>query len=392
MFDPTARTWSLIAGLMLVAVPLTGCVTQDAQASTGSVYVKDAVADDAAEVHVTFTKVEVLPAQANEWAPVYEGEKTIELLSLSDSDAKAELANFEIEPGEYDRLRLTIDNATVTYENGTEEELVVYGNVVTVGQNLSYEAGGELDVLLDFDLDRGVNASSGEYVPVIADAQRSDVDTDDDGVPDINDTDDDGDGVEDAEDDDRDGDGQPDAPAQAQSVDKRGLQGLCTAYEASEDGRQQAANGTDNGTEANASANETADEPHAFQWLEEQADAEGLAVAEYCEDKTAPGAPDDIEDVLPENLPEQARQAVGDRHLGPPEDRPGAPDGAGDERGDERRGGENASQERGDQANDSQQQDPPEDRNQTAEDDDQQRDGNESGEERGNQTAGDGDG
>jgi hypothetical protein len=313
MPDATPRTTSLIAAVLLVGAPLTGCLAGDAEAASGSIYVKDAVTDDAAAVNVTFTDAEVLPANENAWVSVYEGEQTVDLLSLSGSTDKAELTGLEIEPGEYDRLRLTLANATVTYENGTEEHPPVFGNVVEVGEDLSYEAGGELDVVVDFDLERGLraadeaNGSASEYVPVVGDVQRSDVDTDEDGVPDIEDPDDDGDGVPDAEDGDRDGDGQPDAPPQRQSVDKRGLTGLCKAYANNEEGRE-------NGTAANATA---------FQWLESQADEAGQSLEAHCDEQAAPGAPDDLAEVRPDEMPEKARQAVEDRRMGPPEDRPG---------------------------------------------------------------------
>ncbi len=305
--SPRHATWSLIATVLLLTTGLAGCV-QEAEASTGEVYVKDDLTEEADAVHVEFTKAEILPADNNEWVTVFEGETSIELLSLSDSEAKEQLAEFEIEPGEYDRLRIRIANVTVDHANGTSQELVVHGNMVTVAEDLSYEPGEDLKVLLDFDLENGVNTSAGEYTPVVGDLQRSDRDADEDGQADFNDTDDDGDGIPDHVDADRNGDGQPDLPAQAHAYDKRGLKGLCTAWENNEQGRE---NGT---VESNASA---------FVWLQNRSAEESQSVEAYCEDKTAPGASDEV-GISVEDLPERAQQAIGDRDLGPPEDRRGA--------------------------------------------------------------------
>ncbi|PSG98046.1 hypothetical protein BRD56_02475 [Thermoplasmatales archaeon SW_10_69_26] len=311
------RSWSLIASLLLVTAGLAGCV-QEAEASTGEVYVKDDVTDEAEAVHVEFTKAEILPADSNEWVTVYEGDKEIELLSLSDADAREQLADFEIEPGEYDRLRIHVANVTVDHENGTSEELVVHGNMVTVAEDISYEPGEDVSVLLDFDLDESINTTRGEYTPVVGDLQRSDVDQDEDGEADLDDTDDDGDDTPDHVDDDRDGDGQPDLPAQAQSYDKRGLKGVCTAWENNDQGRE---NGT---VEENATA---------FQWLQNRSAEAGQSVDVYCEETTSQGAPDEI-GITKDELPERAQQALGDRHLGPPEDRRGHGDDRSQDRGD----------------------------------------------------------
>lgn len=370
--SPTTRLPTVLAAVLLLGTGLAGCLSGDASASSGEIYVKDALTDEAAEVHVTFTKAEVLPDQASEWVPVYEGEQTIELLSLSGSDDRAKLSGFEIDPGEYTRLRLTIQNVTVEHKNGTTQDLAVFGNVVTVGQDLTYEPGEELSVTLDFDLDRAVNLTSGEYVPVVGDVQRSDVDSDQDGQPDFVDTDDDGDGIEDAEDEDRDGDGQPDLPEQSQAMDKQGLFGLCTAWTNSDEGRE-------NGTAANSTA---------FTWLADKAENASLSVEAYCEEQTRPGAPDDLSKVMPEDLPEQARQAVEDVHLGPPEDAQDRRDGS-DDRGEDARSNRTTAEDQDRRGNDTRDGDQADNRtgedgasqanqtgqNDTAEDGNQTRDG-----------------
>jgi hypothetical protein len=308
-------------GRVLVTTGLAGCV-DDAQASSGELYVKDALTDEVDAVHVECTAAEILPAEANAsdasaWETVFEGNGSIELLSLVDSAAKEQLAGFEIEPGACDQLRLRTSNVTVEHPNGTEESIVVHGNVVTVAENVDFEPGEE-KVLLDFDPEKGFDLARGECVPVVGDVQRSDESADGDGTPDFEATDD-GDGTPDADDEDRDGDGHPDVAEQAQGYDKRGLKGVCTAWEHND-------KGCENGTVEKSAT--------ALQWLQDAADSEGLSVEADCEQQTEPGAPDDISTVLPDHLPQKAREAIGDRHLGPPEDRgPGAGE---DRREDER--------------------------------------------------------
>jgi uncharacterized protein YciU (UPF0263 family) len=312
----TYRAWSLIASLLLVTAGLAGCV-QEAEAASGEVYVKDdEIAEEADAVHVEYTKAEILPADSDEWVTVYEGRQEIELLNLSEADAREKLADVEIEPGEYDRLRIAVANVTVEHANGTSQNLVVHGNMVTVAEDITYEPGEDLELLLDFDLEESIDLENGEYTPVVGDLQRSDVDTDGNGVNDVNDTDDDGDGTPDHVDEDRNGDGEPDLPPQAQAYDKRGLEGVCTAWENNEQGRE---NGT---VEANATA---------FQWLKNRSAEQDTTVTAYCEENTSPGAPDEIA-ITKDELPQKARQAIGDRHLGPPEDRRGHGD---DQRPDE---------------------------------------------------------
>lgn len=198
----------VVAALSLVA--LSGCVGS-AEANS-SLYVKDALTDDVSEVHVTFTKAQAKPV-GGAWVTVFEGKETIELLSLSSADAKAELASFALAEGAYEGLRIAVSEVEVTQLDGSKDLLNVFGNIVSISESFTVDADG-IDILVDFDLDEGVDLTSGTYTPVVKDVQTSDDDADGDGIDDVEDTDDDGDGESDDRDDDRDGDGEDDAPRQ----------------------------------------------------------------------------------------------------------------------------------------------------------------------------------
>lgn len=274
---------TLFTTLALAAVALSGCVGE--AAPNGTLYVKDDLTDEVAEVHVTFTEAEVQDAEGA-WMSVFDGTKTIELLSLNASDAKAELASFDIAPGEYQGLRVAISEVRVVDHEGNESLLNVFGNLVEVSEDFTVAADGSIDILVDFDLERGVDLEAGTYTPVVADVQTSDDDHDGDGIDDVEDTDDDGDGREDADDDDRDGDGRDDDPSQRLG----NYHGICNAWDhASEQGKQ-------NG--------------RAFQKLEAAAERHGMSVEDFCE--RAEERKDDRDDDC-DDLREARREAREDR-------------------------------------------------------------------------------
>lgn len=194
----------------LAAVALSGCAG-GAEANS-SLFVKDALTDDVSAVHVTFTKAQAKVADGG-WSTVFEGKETIELLSLSAADAKAKLASFALAPGQYEGLRIAVSEVEITHLNGTKELLNVFGNVVLIADDFTVGPDG-IDILVDFDLEEGVDLSAGTYTPVVGSVQTSDDDHDGDGLDDVDDADDDDDGARDDEDEDDDGDGEDDGPRQ----------------------------------------------------------------------------------------------------------------------------------------------------------------------------------
>jgi hypothetical protein len=198
---------ALLVGLALAAASA-GCI--GAAGASGGLYVKDAATNELREAHVTFTKAQVLPNGSESWVTVFDGVKTIELLSLNASTAKEKLADLSLAPGQYAKLRITIGDVRIVYPNGTEQLLNVMGNVVTIAEDFTVAADGSLDLVVDFDLDEGIDIETGTYTPFVEDVQKSSDDSDDDGINDVEDADDDDDGANDEVDHDDDGDGADD--------------------------------------------------------------------------------------------------------------------------------------------------------------------------------------
>ncbi len=200
--------------LALATAALSGCTGTDSETSdnTSALFVKDALTDDAAKVFVTFTKAQV-KAEGAGWTTVFEGKKSIDLLALSSADAKEGLSEFTIDAGAYEGLRVAVSEVTVIGHDGSERLLNVFGNVIQVSGAFTVDADGT-DILIDFDLEEGVDLTAGTFTPKVKSVQTSDKDTDGDGINDVDDTDDDGDGLEDNVDDDINGDGMEDAPVQ----------------------------------------------------------------------------------------------------------------------------------------------------------------------------------
>ncbi len=243
--------------IAMASVALAGCMSGAAQST---LYVKDALTDDVAEVHVTFTKAQVKPLDGA-WVTVFDGKESIELLSLSSADAKASLAAFDLAPGQYEGLRIAVSEVMVVGLDGNETLLNVFGNIVSIADDFTVGADG-IDILVDFDLEQGVDLDAGTYTPVVKDIQTSDDDHDGDGQNDVDDVDDDGDGLQDNEDDDSDGDGEDDAPRQHHGKDDAEL---CAAEadeeiaEADEERNESIAEATKERDEAYAEAEERRD-------------------------------------------------------------------------------------------------------------------------------------
>ncbi len=281
---------TIAVSLALATMALAGCIGD----TSSTLYVKDALTDDVAEVHVTFTKAQV-KAEGGDWSTVFDGKETIELLSLSAADAKESLASFDLAPGNYDGLRIAVSEVMVVDHDGQETLLNVFGNIVSIAEDFTVGTDG-IDILVDFDLDAGVDMEAGTYTPVVKDVQTSDDDSDLDGIDDVDDTDDDGDGIQDNEDDDSDGDGEDDDPRQHYGASE---QELCDAErdeeltEAEEERDEELAEAEEERDEAYAEAEEerqetlTSTNNSAEDKLEAQSEYENAtaeADAEYEED------------------------------------------------------------------------------------------------------------
>lgn len=254
------KTMAVAVSAALALVALAGCFASD-DAAASSLYVKDALTDDAAEVHVTFTQAQVLPAEAADWVTVYEGERTIDLLALAAPEAKDKLADLDLQPGAYAGLRIAAAEATVVLHNGTSVDLVVEGNMISLSEGFEVSRDGGLQILVDFDLERSVDLEAGTYAQTVKELRTSAQDIDGDGVPDFDDTDDSG------------------LPEPAQ--ERSNWFGLCTAWHNTETGQEH----------SEGFANST-----AFQNLSQMASEANQTIEAFCDEQEFPGPPEAVPD------------------------------------------------------------------------------------------------
>lgn len=256
---PFPKLAGLLAMTTLSMMAVAGCASQSSDEGTLSMYVKDAPMDEYDQLRVTITRAEVLPEQSSDWVTAYDGEKTVDLLALAAPEAKEKLAELGVPAGRYSGMRLAISEAVGVDANGSEHQLVVAGNVLTVLEGFEIGKGADLSLLLDID----VNASASEpgvFAPrakALVTAER-------------------------AEDLHTNRSVRYDEPRQERS----NLYGLCTAWMASENARAQG-NATDNST--------------AFARLDENATAAGQSLEDFCDAQPFPGKAAAV--------PEQAQEA-----------------------------------------------------------------------------------
>ncbi|MHB8634599.1 MAG: DUF4382 domain-containing protein [Thermoplasmatota archaeon] len=170
---PTPNRMTIAALALMAGAALAGCFYQPGAAAMGTLFVKDAPLDGAKAVDVTFTLAQV-QSDNGTWRTVFDGKQTIDLLAFSNATAKAALANFTLPPGHYEAMRIAVSEVHVVLPNGTDELLNVFGNVVTVAHNFTVSTAG-IQILVDFDLLKGVNLAAGTFTPVVksvADANR----------------------------------------------------------------------------------------------------------------------------------------------------------------------------------------------------------------------------
>jgi hypothetical protein len=255
-----------VATTLLLCLALGGCASQGADEGNFGLYIKDAPVDQYERLLVTITRAEVLPARGSDWTTAFDGEKAVDLLALRAAEAKERLAELGLPAGRYNGLRLAFADVVGVRHNGTEERLVVAGNVLTVLESFEIAAGADLSLLLDLDAQASTN-EAGLFTPralsIATAARAQDLHTDR--------------AV------------RKDAPQQQLG----NLFGLCTAWIASADPR-----GHGNGS-ANAIA---------FERLSQNATAAGQTLEEFCDAQPFPGRAS----AMPEHA-RQARQAAQDR-------------------------------------------------------------------------------
>lgn len=152
----------LFAGCLALALSCSsGSASVAAGTGTIQIQMTDAPLDlsNVEKVEVTITDVIVYPGDANDGMPVVEGNGPIELMTHPDTfdlltltdGATTLLASGEVPAGDYQRIRLVVSDATLTYQDGTTAPLKIESNKVDVPIRFHVTADAVNPLTLDFD-------------------------------------------------------------------------------------------------------------------------------------------------------------------------------------------------------------------------------------------------
>ncbi len=166
---------------LLLATLVTGCggVSSSSTSSTGSlsVAVTDAPIDEALNVVVRFTAVELKPQSGESFTLTFNEPKEIDLLAYQNGETAVLLENTELEAGQYNWMRLLVDanessmDSYIILEDGGQQFSLYIPSGSNTGLKLNrpfiIAAGGATNFTIDFDLRKSVHNpgnSSDDYV------------------------------------------------------------------------------------------------------------------------------------------------------------------------------------------------------------------------------------
>jgi hypothetical protein len=159
----------LLAGCLALALACSsGSASVSAGTGTIEIHMTDAPIDlsNVEKVEVTITDVIVYPGE-DDGMPVVDGNGPIELMTHPDTfdlltltdGATTLLASGEVPAGDYQRIRLQISEATLTYKDGTTAPLKIDSNKVDVPIRFHVAADTTNTMTLDFDAGASVQVN-----------------------------------------------------------------------------------------------------------------------------------------------------------------------------------------------------------------------------------------
>ncbi len=145
-------------------------------ANTGKVtiMVKD-LPDNWTHVNVTFSKVEIHQAEANNsgWLNLTVTRQTIDLASLV--NVSQLLASGSVGPGKYTQIRIIVESATGTMSDGTIVNFTVPSGELKTTHPFNVTAGQTTTMTVDIDLEHSIghNANGWFFKPVLGSVESS---------------------------------------------------------------------------------------------------------------------------------------------------------------------------------------------------------------------------
>jgi len=135
--------------------------------------VTDAAIDNATEVTVQFTAIEIKPADGPAISHILASPMSVNLLSLQGSLSEAFFNDLEVPSGSYNWIRLSIKSVSgerdsyIVFNDGSEYELSIPSGSqsgLKIISNFELDANKATAMTIDFDLRKSIVAASGGYV------------------------------------------------------------------------------------------------------------------------------------------------------------------------------------------------------------------------------------
>ena len=169
----TLKTLALLIGSTAMLSACGGSSSSGGSDSSTSFSVTDAPVDDVESVKVTFSRIDLMPAEdgAEVISYTFDEPVTIDnLLALTGNDAEPILEDAEVPPGDYRWLRIFVDggmpNSSVVPELGNETDLFIPGQqngnpngnprFLQLNTGFTVAAGSRSDFTIDFVLRKGL--------------------------------------------------------------------------------------------------------------------------------------------------------------------------------------------------------------------------------------------
>ena len=149
-----------------------------------SIDVTDGPVENASEVVVAFTSIEVKPADGDARTITFDDTQTINLLDYQGENFVSLLNEHDLETGDYNWMRLIVDDSeTYIMVSGTQHPLDIPSGSqsgLKLNDGFTIEDGEETHIVLDFELRQSVHQTGGgdyKMKPVIRQVHVIDADT-----------------------------------------------------------------------------------------------------------------------------------------------------------------------------------------------------------------------
>lgn len=155
MFKP--QRWT--PALFLSLASLAGCV--GGGEGTVGFFVTDAPTDDWSRLNVTFSKVEIHKAGADNssgWVTLVEERRTVDFIALHANNTAEALGFAKVDAARYTQVRLTIDSVVGWKKSdGSNVTFKVPSGVLRTSKSFEVKSGGNTTLTLEIDLSQSIS-------------------------------------------------------------------------------------------------------------------------------------------------------------------------------------------------------------------------------------------